>query len=65
MENAVLWDHLTTPRLSIWSSDVMCAAFEHGGKHVRTVFRAYNAPRYPQASARKEERSEFPPVSVL
>ena len=56
---------LTTPRLSMWSSDVMCAAFEHGGKHMRTVFRAYNAPRYPPASARKVERSEFPPVSVL
>ena len=65
MEKGVSWDRLTTPRLSIWSSDVMCAAFEQGGKHVRTVFRAYSAPRYPQASARKVERSEFPPVSVL
>ena len=65
MESGVLWNRLTTPRLSIWSSDVMCPAFEQGGKHVRTVFRAYSAPRYPQASIRKEERSEFPPVSVL
>ena len=59
------WDCLTTPRLSICSSDVMCVAFEHGGKHLRTLFRAYSAPRYPQASTRKVERSEFPPVSVL
>ena len=65
MESGVLWNRLTTPRLSIWSSDVMCAAFEHGEKQVRTVFRAHSAPRYPQASARKVERSEFPPVSVL
>ena len=65
MENGVSWDCLTTPRFSIWRSDVMCAAFEHGGKHVRIVFRAYSSPRYPHASAQKEKRSEFPPVSVL
>ena len=65
MENGVSWDCLTTPRFSIWRSDVMCAAFEHGGKHVRIVFRAYSTLRYPQASARKVERSVFPPVSVL
>ena len=61
----MLWDCLTTPRLSIWSSDVSCAAFEQGGKHVSTVLRAYSVPKYPQASARKVERSEFLPVSVL
>ena len=65
MENWVSWDCLTTPRFSIWRSVVMCAAFEQGGKHVRIVFRAYSTPRYPQASARKVERSEFPPMSVL
>ena len=65
MENGVLWDCFTTPRFTIWSSDVMCAASEHGGKHVRTVFRAYSAPRYPQASVQKVERSEFPPMIVL
>ena len=37
MKNGVLWDHLTTPRLSIWSSDVMCAVFVQGGKQVNTV----------------------------
>ena len=40
MENGVSWDRLTTPRLSIWSSDVMYVAFVQGGKHVNTVSRA-------------------------
>ena len=59
MEKGVLWDCLTPLRLSMWSSDVICAAFVPGGKHVRTVFIAYNALRYLQASAWKEKRSEF------
>ena len=65
MEKGASWDRLTAPRLSTWSSDVTCVVFEHGGKHMRTVFIAYSAPRYPQISARKVERSEFSPVSVL
>ena len=36
-----------------------------GGKVVRMALRAYRAPRQPQASAWKVERSEWPPVRVL